>query len=238
MDTPNTTEHVPSKDFLKARVIYDKLQEDEKRIFEEEIGKQKPALKLSEKLRTIFETTRTSISNALKKSKLTKVKIDQKTFPEQLLDWEIDSTVPVYLTITSIQEAEDEVRIQIDELAEKISKEFKIDKLAFFDLFFEFFVYFHYYVLSNEPEDFGGFVPKWYEHRDFWEVTNSFSHLMFKWVSYEELERTREKLLKIFSEQFPHRDASRILTFISKSSFVESIVWFRSVILDANRNMN
>jgi hypothetical protein len=55
---------------------------------------------------------------------------------------------------------EDEIRLQIEELTIKIAKEFSIDKFAFIELFHDYYELLHYYIFTNEPENFSNFFPE------------------------------------------------------------------------------
>jgi hypothetical protein len=92
---------MPSENLVKVMIGYENLPEHEKKAFEAEISKPRQSEQLSEKIMALFNSTRDRISIALKKSKLTKVTLEKKAIPEQIIDGDIDPTVPLYLTIAS-----------------------------------------------------------------------------------------------------------------------------------------
>jgi hypothetical protein len=96
----------------------------------------------------------------------------------------------------------------------------------------------HYYIFTNEPENFSNFFPEWYELDWYDAIENSYNNSILKNYSPKEIKDTKKMLLNIFHDQFPHRSQSRLQKFISKSNFVESILWFKSAISEHNKKFN
>ncbi|EKE28584.1 MAG: hypothetical protein ACD_3C00043G0023 [uncultured bacterium (gcode 4)] len=221
----NASEHIPSKDLLKARVIYEKLPEDEKRVFEEEISRLKPENKLSERLLAIFTTTRTNIGNALKRSRLTKVTINNESLAEKIISGERSkSSKNMLIDIENNHGSKEEIHLKIEELSKLLSEKFNIDSFVFLELIFDNFFTFFHYLLSVIYIDANKIFPEFKNKLNKRKTTSSRMKYFEELHGKDYINKIESDLIILLMNSFPNIEKERILEFIIKISLVEEIV--------------